>query len=107
MSNSPLSGGGPGSFTPSLEFASSISSLAAVRSLPLQVGSELGIIGLVLLVLLFIGGLVFAARGTQTVVFIAIATWRALAVPSSLDHLEDFPIVGFMGAVILGWASSF
>lgn len=100
----PIFGTGPGSFTPSSELASNIPSLAAVHSLPLQVGSELGIVGLVLLASLFIGGLVFAARGARPVAFIAIAAWTALAVHSSMDHLEDFPIVGFMGGLILGWA---
>src|SRR5699024_4643275 len=100
----PFFGAGPGSFTPSSELASSEPSLASVHSLPLQVGSELGVVGLALLGLLFIGGLVFAARGTRPVAFIAIMAWTALAVHSSIDHLEDFPIVGFMGGVILGWA---
>lgn len=99
----PIFGAGPGSFTPSSELASSTPSLAAVHSLPLQVGSELGIVGIVLLGLLFVGGLLFAARGARPVAFIAIAAWTALAVHSSMDHLEDFPIVGFMGGVILGW----
>ncbi len=102
--SAPILGAGPGAFTPSSELASSEASLAAVHSLPLQVGSELGIVGLVLLALLFIGGLVVAACGARPVAFIAIAAWTALAVHSSMDHLEDFPIVGFMGGVILGWA---
>lgn len=100
----PIIGAGPGSFTPFSELASNIPSLAAVHSLPLQVGSELGLVGLVLSAWLFIGGLVFAARGTRPIAFIAITAWTALAVHSSMDHLEDFPIVGFMGGVILGWA---
>jgi hypothetical protein len=99
----PFFGTGPGSFTSSSALASSESSLAAVHSLPLQVGSELGIVGLVLLGLLFVGGLLFAARSSRPVAFIAVAAWTALAVHSSMDHLEDFPIVGFMGGVLLGW----
>lgn len=102
----PIGGAGPGSFTPFSDLASSEPSLAAVHSLPLQVGSELGIVGLVLLGLLFVGGLLFSARSSRPVAFIAIAAWTALAVHSSMDHLEDFPIVGFMGGVILGWAGS-
>ncbi|GAA4479478.1 hypothetical protein GCM10023190_22630 [Enteractinococcus fodinae] len=101
---SPLFGSGPGSFTPSSELASSSTTLAAVHSLPLQVGSELGAVGAVLLGLLFVGGLAFAARGNRAVAFIAMTAWTALAIHSSIDHLEDFPIVGFMGGVILGWA---
>ena len=100
----PIFGSGPGSFTPSSELASRVSSLAAVHSLPLQVGSELGAVGAVLLASLFAGGLVFAARGSRPVTFIAIAAWTALAVHSSIDHLEDFPVVALMGGIILGWS---
>ena len=100
----PVSGSGPGSFTPSSELASSIPSLAAVHSLPLQVGSELGAVGIVLLAVLFVGGLVFAARGSRPIALIAVAAWTALAVHSSIDHLEDFPVVAFMAGVILGWS---
>jgi hypothetical protein len=100
----PLVGAGPGSFTPSSELASSVPSLAAVHSLPLQVGAELGIVGVVLLAGLFLAGMLFAARGSRPVAFIAIAAWTALGVHSSIDHLEDFPIVAFMGGVVLGWS---
>lgn len=99
-----VSGSGPGSFTPSSELASSIASLAAVHSLPLQVGSELGAVGMVLLAVLFVGGLVFAARGSRPVALIAMVAWTALAVHSSIDHLEDFPVVAFIAGVILGWS---
>lgn len=99
----PLVGSGPGSFTPSSELASRVPSLAAVHSLPLQVGSELGAIGVLLLAVLFIGGLCFAARGSRPVALIAMVAWTALAVHSSIDHLEDFPVVAFMAGVVLGW----
>lgn len=98
----PFRGAGPGAFTPSSELASSTPSLAAVHSLILQVGAELGVIGVVLLALVFVGGLVFAARGSRPVALIAMAAWTALAVHTSIDHLEDFPVVSFMGGVILG-----
>lgn len=86
----PLVGSGPGSFTPSSELASRVPSLAAVHSLPLQVGAELGAIGVVLLAVLFIGGLFFAARGSRPIALIAMAAWTALAVHSSIDHLGCF-----------------
>lgn len=100
----PLFGSGPGLFTPSSELASGTPSLAAVHSLILQVCAELGAVGVVLLAAIFLGGLLFAARGSRAVALIAITAWTALAVHSSIDHLEDFPIVGFMGGVILGWS---
>ena len=100
----PIRGSGPGSFTPSSDLAATFPSLATVHSLPLQVGSGLGVIGVVILALLFVGGVVIAARGSRPVAFVAITAWTALAVHSSIDHLEDFPIVAFMGRVILGWS---
>lgn len=36
-------------------------------------------------------GLIFAAHGTQTVAFIAIAAWSALAVRLSRNHLKGLP----------------
>lgn len=100
----PLLGAGPGAFTPSSELASSVPSLAAAHSLILQVGAELGAVGVILLAAQLLGGFLFAARGSRPVVLIAIAAWTALAVHSSIDHLEDFPIVDFMGGIILGWS---
>lgn len=102
----PFFGSGPGAFTPSSELATSTPSLAAVHSLPLQVGSELGIVGVTILAALFIGGLSFAARGNRPVALLAITAWTALAVHSSIDHLEDFPVVALMAGVILGWAGA-
>lgn len=102
--SAPLVGSGPGSFTPASELASRVPSLAAVHSLPLQTGSELGAIGVVLLAVLFIGGLFFAARGSRPVALIAMAAWTALAVHSSIDHLEDFFVVAFMAGIVLGWS---
>src|SRR5699024_7344420 len=95
---------GPGSFQPLSELWSSSARQAAVHSLPLRVGSELGAVGMVLLAVLFVGGLVFAARGSRPVALIAMVAWTALAVHSSIDHLEDFPVVAFIAGVILGWS---
>lgn len=100
----PVLGSGPGAFTPSSELASSTPDLAAVHSLILQVGAELGAVGVVLLAAQFFGGLLFAARGSRPVALIAMTAWTALAIHANIDHLEDFPIVGFMGGVLLGWS---
>lgn len=35
---------------------------------------------------------------------IAMTAWVALAIHARIAHLEDFPIVGFMGGLILGWS---
>lgn len=78
----PVFGAGPGAFTPSSELASNEPSLAAVHSLILQTRSELGAVGVFLLVTVFLGGLLCAARGSRRVAFIALAAWTALAIHS-------------------------
>lgn len=102
----PIIGAGPGTFTESSELASSIPHLAAVHSSVLQVGAELGSVGLLLLGTLFVSGLFFATRGEKTQGLIAGMSWSMLAVHSVIDHLEDFPIVALTAGVVLGWAAS-
>lgn len=53
-------------------YLSNTPSLVAVHSLILQLGVELGAVGVVLLAALFFGGLVYAARGSRAVALIAI-----------------------------------
>lgn len=93
----PFLGAGIGVFTLSSELASDTSSLAAVHSLRLQVGAELGASGVVLLALLLVRGLLFTAPG-RPVALVAMAAWTALAVRTGIDH--DFPIVSFMAGVV-------
>lgn len=102
----PVIGAGPGTFTESSELASSTPQLAAAHSSVLQVGAELGVIGVMLLAAIFIAGLLFATRGPGPHGLIAGAPWTFLAVHSSIDHLEDFPVVALTAGIVLGWAGT-
>src|SRR5699024_12598019 len=74
----PLFGSGPGSFTPSSELASSTPSLAAVHSLILHVGAELGDVGGVLLATFCLGGLLVAAMWSLPGALTAVTAEAAL-----------------------------
>ena len=101
----PVIGAGPGTFTESSDLASSTPHLAATHSSVLQVGAELGVIGVVLLAAIFIAGILLATRGNRIHGLIAGAAWTFLAIHSTIDHLEDFPVVALSAGMVLGWAS--
>lgn len=100
----PIAGAGLGTFTESSDLASSTPHLASAHSSVLQVGAELGSIGVLLLAAIFIAGLLFATRGPRTCGLIAGAAWTFLAIHSTIDHLEDFPVVALTAGVVLGWS---
>ena len=102
----PMTGAGSGTFTESSDLASSTPHLAATHSSVLQVGAELGVVGVMLLAAIFIAGLVFVTRGPRTHGLIAGAAWTFLAIHSTIDHLEDFPVVALTAGIVLGWAGS-
>lgn len=102
----PVTGGGPGSFTASSELASSNPDLAAVHSSVLQVGAELGLVGVLLFALIVIGGLAVAAAGSRRAALITVTAWAALGVHSVIDHLFEFPVVMVAAGLVLGWAGS-
>lgn len=105
-SQNPIIGAGPGTFTGSSDLASSTSHLAATHSSVLQVGAELGVIGVLLLAAIFLAGLSFATRGKRKHGLIAGSAWTFLAIHSTIDHLEDFPVVALTAGIVLGWAGS-
>lgn len=100
----PVIGAGPGTFTASSELATTTPHLAATHSLFLQVPAELGTIGLVLLVSIFITGLLLATGSDRVTGAIAGTAWTCLAIHSAIDHLEDFPVVALTAGLVLGWA---
>lgn len=102
----PITGAGPGTFTESSDLASSTPHFVATHSSVLQVGAELGVIGVVLLAAIFIAGLLVATRGNRIHGLIAGAAWTFLAIHSTIDHLEDFPVVALTAGIVLGWAGS-
>lgn len=111
----PIVGAGPGTFTQSSELASSEPQLAATHSSVLQVAAELGTIGLILFATIFIAGLSFATRKSgirfasrreRMRGAIAATAWTCLAVHSTIDHLEDFPVVALTAGILIGWAGN-
>lgn len=100
----PLVGSGHGTFTPSSELASTTPGLEATHSLVLQVLAELGITGLVLLAAVFAGGLLLANQTGRDRGAITGAAWTFLAIHSTIDHLEDFPVVALTTGILIGWS---
>lgn len=101
---SPVLGSGPGSFA-------DISLLAAdpdtrrVHMSVLQVGSELGVVGVVLFALLVTVVFVLATRGSASVSLIAVTAVSVLLLHSFVDHVLKFPPVMLAAGTVVGWAS--
>lgn len=101
----PVTGGGPGSFREASVLARDPDT-ATVHSSILQVGSELGLVGVALFGILLLVGLALAVRRSRPAAFVAVAGWTALGIHSFVDHLYEFTAVTFTAAVVLGWASA-
>lgn len=101
----PIAGAGPGSYVEVNPFASDPDTAAAHSSV-LQVGAELGAVGVVLLSLLVLTGYIVATRGRPSLAVLATAAWTALWVHSLIDHLFDYPALPLLAGIVLGWAGS-
>ncbi len=101
----PVTGGGVGSFTASSELASSTSDLAMAHSSLLQVGSELGLIGVALFLLVATCALRVVLKGSRPAAAVAVGAWTALGIHSLIDHLFEFPAVAVLIGAVLGMAS--
>lgn len=102
----PLTGAGPGSFHEYSETSRAAAHLYAAHSSILQVGSELGLVGAVLLLAVLVAGGVVAGQGTRAQAQIGVSAWSALAVHSMIDHLYEFPIVCLLAGAVIGWSGS-
>lgn len=97
-------GFGPGGFAQFAPLARDEDTMSA-HSLPLQVAAELGSVGLVLLTLLFLCGLWWAASvALVRASWIAVAAWTALAAHAFMDHLVEFWPVPLAAGLVLGVA---
>ncbi|GAA4407693.1 hypothetical protein GCM10023168_24020 [Fodinibacter luteus] len=101
----PVTGGGPGSFEDYSALAKDADTVAAHSSL-LQVGSETGIVGAVLLGLLTLTGLAIAARGAAPYTVVGAAAWTALGLHSLGDHLLEYAPIVIAAGMALGWAGA-
>lgn len=102
----PLTGAGPGSFHEYSETSHAAAHLYAAHSSILQVGSELGLVGAVLLLAVLVAGAVVAGQGKRAQAQIGVTAWCALAVHSMIDHLYEFPIVVLLAGVVVGWSGA-
>lgn len=101
----PVTGAGPGAFARANPYAVD-TDLAAAHSSLLQVGSELGLVGVGLLGLLVLAGYVVATRGRPALGILAATAWTALWIHSLVDHLFDYPGLALLAGVVLGWAGA-
>lgn len=101
----PLTGAGPGSFREASALAADPDT-ATVHSSMLQVGSELGWVGVALFVALLAVGFALAFRRGRAACLVATGAWAALAVHSLIDHLYEFTVITVFVGLVLGWASS-
>ncbi|KGN35004.1 hypothetical protein N802_01080 [Knoellia sinensis KCTC 19936] len=102
---SPFLGSGPGSFAKTSALTADPDTMSA-HSAVLQVGAETGWVGVGFMVLVALGGLVWAARGHAPEAIIAVAAWTALLVHSQVDHLLDFGSVVVAAGIVIGWAGA-
>ncbi|KRE43453.1 O-antigen ligase family protein [Knoellia sp. Soil729] len=100
-----ITGSGPGSFRGATSLASDPDTLSA-HSAVLQIGSETGCVGVVLLGVVGLGGMLWAARGRPAAAVIGVAAWTALLVHSDVDHLVEFGSVVFAAGLVVGWAGA-
>lgn len=100
----PVVGAGPGAFREYSHTAASDPTLAMVHSSVLQVGSELGAVGVVLFAGLLVVGMVLAARSGGAAGVIGVTAWTCLAVHSSVDHLYEFWPVTLVSGLVVGLA---
>lgn len=101
----PLVGAGPGAFQEVNPFGAD-PDLAAAHSSLLQVGSEMGLVGVVLVGLLVLAGYAVATGGSAAAGVLAAAAWTALWIHSLIDHLFDYPGLALLAGLVVGWAGA-
>ena len=105
----PWTGTGPATFSQKSRVASLDSDTRAAHSAPLEVGAELGLVGLALLAGVVVA-VAFAVRSTAATdpetALIAAAAWLALWMHASIDYVANFPAVLMAACFVVGLSSS-
>lgn len=104
----PVFGVGPGMFAHTSPTAMSDSDARWAHSAYLQVGAELGVVGLLLLslLLLWVYGALYRSRHSGRLVPVGAAVVTAVAVHAAIDYVIHFPAVVFITALLAGLISS-
>lgn len=96
-------GFGPGGYAQVNPWARDADTMSA-HSLPLQTAAELGGVGLILLTLLFLCGLAWAAVAhTPRAAWITVAAWTALSTHAFMDHLLEYWPIPLATGLVLGY----
>lgn len=100
----PVLGAGPGAFVEHSPLASSRPDLHRAHSSILQIGAELGAVGVILFLCVLGAGALSALQGRDRAGLIAVSAWSALGIHSMIDHLYEYPIVTLTAGIVLGFA---
>lgn len=100
----PVVGSGPGSFRAFSVLAEDPDTQRVHMSL-LQVGAELGVVGVALFALLVVVGFALATRGSPSASLVAVAAINVLLIHSFVDHVLEFPGVMLAAGAVVGWSS--
>jgi len=102
----PAVGAGAGGFLESSALAQRVPSLEMAHSSVLQVGAELGLVGVLAFALLGIGVISVAAQGERRAATVAVVAFTFFGVHSMIDHLWEFPVVVIAVGVVVGWGAA-
>jgi O-antigen ligase len=104
----PIFGAGPGTFAETSPTALSDSDAQWAHSAYLQITSEIGIPGFLLLaaVLAWVFGSLYRSHQDQRLVVLGTATATAFAVHAGIDYVVHFPALVLIAALLTGLASS-
>lgn len=100
----PITGGGPGAFAAYSRIADDSDTERVHMSL-LQVGSELGLVGLAIFGTLLLLTFIKLAMAPPSPRFIAVAGLTALLIHSFIDHLLEFPATMLVAGAMVGLTS--
>lgn len=101
----PLLGQGPGSFA-ELNSLHDVNTLYRhAHSAFLEVAAELGLVGLLLLVLLVSAGFLLLARAPGAEALVGILAWSGLWLHAMLDFVADYPQVLLVAGLVVGAAA--